>query len=73
MRIADIPEIDNLSTPEKILLVEDIWDSIPADESKVPVPECHIEELEKRHKRYLNDPGNLLTLKELQARIKARK
>ena len=73
MRISDIPELEHLSIPEKILLVEDIWDSIAADESKVPVPESHIEELEKRHKRYLSDPGKLLTLEELQTRIEARK
>ncbi|GJQ50772.1 MAG: hypothetical protein HKUEN01_31580 [Candidatus Kuenenia stuttgartiensis] len=28
MRASDIPEITKLSTPEKILLVEDLWDSI---------------------------------------------
>ncbi|GFP37132.1 hypothetical protein HKBW3S44_00812, partial [Candidatus Hakubella thermalkaliphila] len=33
MRASDIPDITKLSTPEKILLVEDIWDSIVSDES----------------------------------------
>jgi len=33
MRITDIREIDDLTTSEKILLVEDLWDSIAADES----------------------------------------
>lgn len=28
MDVMDIPKIDQLSTPEKILLVEDLWDSI---------------------------------------------
>ncbi|MCZ7624114.1 hypothetical protein KsCSTR_30000 [Candidatus Kuenenia stuttgartiensis] len=31
MRVNDIPEITKLSTPEKILLVEDLWDSISSD------------------------------------------
>ena len=31
MRIHDIPEIDNLSASEKILLVEDLWDKIAVD------------------------------------------
>ena len=46
MRASDIPEITKLSTPEKILLVEDLWDSIASDESAVPVPQSHMEELE---------------------------
>jgi putative addiction module component (TIGR02574 family) len=41
MRIADIPEITKLSTAERILLVEDLWDSIATDESAVPVPKSH--------------------------------
>ena len=42
MRLNEIPEIDRLSIPEKILLVEDLWDSIASDESSVPVPQSHI-------------------------------
>ncbi len=43
MKVNDIPEIAKLSTPEKILLVEDLWDSISSDESVVPVPRSHKE------------------------------
>jgi putative addiction module component (TIGR02574 family) len=28
MRVEDLPEISKLSAPEKILLVEDLWESI---------------------------------------------
>ena len=73
MRIRDIPEITKLSTPEKILLVEDLWDSIASDESMVPVPESHKEELDKRFKKYESAPGNLLSLEELRAKIDRRK
>ena len=48
MRVTDIPEIDQLSTPEKILLVEDLWDSIALDESGVPVSQSHKEELDRK-------------------------
>jgi hypothetical protein len=41
MRVSDIHEIIKLSAPEKILLVEDLWDSIASDESAVPVPQSH--------------------------------
>ncbi len=73
MRVRDIPEITKLSTPEKILLVEDLWDNIASDESAVSVPQSHMEELDKRFKRYESAPGNLLSLEELQTRIERRK
>jgi len=73
VRVSDIPEITKLSTPEKILLVEDIWDSIASEEAVVPVPQSHIEELDRRFKKYESAPGNLLSFEELQAKIEKRK
>lgn len=73
MRASDIPEISELNLPEKMLLVEDIWESIAADESNVPVPQSHLDELDKRFQRYSVDPGRLLSLEELQERIEKRK
>ena len=73
MRVAEIPEIENLSTPEKILLAEDIWDSVTVDESRVPVPKSHLKELSKRLQSYESNPGNLLSLEELQGRIERMK
>jgi len=73
VRVNEIPEISKLSTPEKILLVEDLWDSISSDESAVPVPQSHIDELEKRLKSYESTPGSLLSLEDLRTRIENRK
>jgi putative addiction module component (TIGR02574 family) len=73
MRAIDIPEIFQLSTPEKILLLEDLWESIISDDSEVPVPESHKEQLDRRLERYINSPGELLSLEQLQVRIKRRK
>jgi len=73
MRAIDIPEISHLSTPEKILLLEDLWESIASDDSEVPVPESHQEELDRRLERHVNSPCELLSLKQLQARIERRK
>jgi putative addiction module component (TIGR02574 family) len=69
MQLNDIPEIKRLSIPEKILLVEDLWDSIASDESRVPVPQSHIDELDRRLTKYRSHPGDLLSLEELQKRI----
>jgi putative addiction module component (TIGR02574 family) len=73
MRVSDVHEIAKLSTPEKILLLEDLWDSIASDESAVPIPQSHMEELDRRLKRYESSPGNLLSLEELRTRIEKRK
>lgn len=73
MRVKDIPEIAGLSVPEKILLLEELWDSIAGEESSVPIPPSHLEELERRLKRNAADPGRLLTLSELKQRIEKRK
>ena len=73
MRVTDIPEIAKLSTPEKILLVEDLWDNISSNESEIPVPQSHIIELNARLKKFKSSPGKPLSLEELQARIESRK
>ena len=73
MRLNEISEIDRLSIPEKILPVEDLWDSIASDESCVRVPQSHIKELDRRLKRYSCHPGDILPLEELQRRIEKRK
>ena len=73
MRAIDISEINKLSTPEKILLVEDLWDTIASDETGVPVPQSHLEELDRRLKKHKSTPGALLSLKELRTRIEKRK
>lgn len=73
MRVSDIPEIANLSIPEKILLAEDLWDSIAEDESSVPLPQSQMDELDSRLKNYEANPGSLLSLEELQSRIERRK
>ncbi|MHC4356763.1 MAG: addiction module protein, partial [Planctomycetota bacterium] len=56
MRVDDIPEIGRLTAPEKILLVEALWDSIASEESNVPVPPSHREELDRRLADYKKDP-----------------
>jgi putative addiction module component (TIGR02574 family) len=73
MRLKDIPEISKLSTSERILLVEDLWDSISMEEADVPVPESHKAELDRRLRQYAFAPGALLSLEDLKQRIEKRK
>ncbi len=73
MRVTDIPEIAQLSIPEKILLVEDLWDNIVSAETRLPIPQSHKDELNRRLRLHEAVPGNLLSLEELQERIEKRK
>ena len=73
MRVIDIPQIEKLGVAEKILLVEDLWDSISSEESAVPVPESHMTELDRRLARHKSALGELLSLDELRKRIESRK
>ena len=43
-----LSEILRLSPAERILLVQDIWDSLAASPEEVPVPPEHLEELRRR-------------------------
>lgn len=72
MKITDIPKISRLSTAEKILFVEELWDSI-ASREHIPIPESHKAELDRRLLKHRNYGGRLLSLKELQGRIEKRK
>ena len=73
MRPIDIPQIAELSKPEKILFVEELWDEISLEDDGIPVPESHKRELERRQKNHRKKPGDVITLKELQTRIEKRK
>jgi putative addiction module component (TIGR02574 family) len=73
MRVKDIPQIEKLSVPEKILLVEELWENISSQESAIPVPQSHMAALDRRFARHKTMPGTLLSIDELQARIDSRK
>ena len=45
-------EISRLGLSEKLLLVEDIWDSIAASNSEIPMPMWQKKELDKRYEEY---------------------
>lgn len=54
-----LPGLDELSTIERLQLVQNLWDSIGAQPESVPVTEAHKEELERRLAAYReeNDTG----------------
>lgn len=45
-------QIENLSLSGKLMLVEDIWDSIARSNDQLPMPEWQKRELDKRYQDY---------------------
>lgn len=68
MSLDNFPDLDKLTTKDKILLVENLWDSIRPEISSNPIPKSHEQELEKRQKTL--NKNNLLSLEDLKNRIK---
>ena len=52
-------EVNRLSLAEKILLIEDLWDSIALSNSELPLPDWQKSELEKRYKSYKDGKQSL--------------
>lgn len=68
MSLDNFPNIINLSTKDKILLVENLWDSIRSEIISNPIPKSHKQELDKRQKTL--NKNNLLSLEDLKNRFK---
>lgn len=56
-------EINRLELSEKLLLVEDLWDSIAASNSEITMREWQKDELNRRHKEYKQGKLELLDWK----------
>jgi putative addiction module component (TIGR02574 family) len=69
MNVADFPQLAAMTVPEKIVFLEDLWDSISRSEQNVSMPERHRQELDRRYAEYRNNPGILLGLEGLQRKI----
>ncbi|MCK5680349.1 addiction module protein [bacterium] len=52
-------EIDRLALSEKLLLVEDVWDSIAIGNFELPMPEWQKKELDRRYQEYKRGKLNL--------------
>lgn len=66
-----IQEILDLSIDERLSMVEKIWDSI--DQSDIPVPESHKQELDKRLKRFENGETTFYTWEEIKEELASRR
>jgi putative addiction module component (TIGR02574 family) len=63
-------EIVALSIEERINLVQDIWDSIAADQAYSDLTDLQKQELERRTADYEANPDNVMTWEAVKASIK---
>ena len=55
---AEFDSIFRLARAERLQLVEDIWNSIAAEEEELPVSEAKLAELRTRKQRLLEQPAS---------------
>jgi len=67
-----IASIFDLSPPEKLQLVEDLWDDLAAAPDAVPVHEWQKEELARRKANLAQCPASGLTWEEVKRRVRSR-
>jgi putative addiction module component (TIGR02574 family) len=64
--------IFDLSPPEKLQLVEDLWDDLAAKPSEVPIHEWQKDELARRKANLMNKPATRLSWGEVKHRVRSR-
>ena len=64
--------IFDLSPPEKLQLVEDLWDDLASIPSEVPVHEWQKEELARRKANLMSNPASGVSWDEVKRRVRSR-
>ena len=64
-----LQEILALPVSDRIRAVEEIWDSIAAEPEALPVPQSHIDELDRRLALHRNDPDRAISWEALRNRL----
>ena len=62
--------LDRLSLAERILLVEELWDSIAAEPEGFSLSESHKQDLQRRLDAYRDDPTAGVPWEEVRARLR---
>jgi putative addiction module component (TIGR02574 family) len=62
----------DLTPPEKLQLVEDLWDELASTPSDVPIHGWQKEELARRKANLSNKPASAVTWQDLKDRIRSR-
>lgn len=63
-------DIEQLSVAERILLVQNIWDGIAAEQETLPLTDAQKKELDRRLEEHRNAPDEGATWEEVKERIR---
>lgn len=63
-------EIQNMSTKDRIILMEEIWDTLRREEDSIDSPAWHKEVLDERRCQIEDGKAKYLTIQELKKRKK---
>lgn len=69
---AHVDSIFNLTPPEKLQLVEDLWDDLASVPSEVPVHDWQKEELARRKANLTRQPDSALCWDDVKRKIRRR-
>ncbi len=64
--------LSELSSSEKLQLVEDLWDDLAATPSEVPIHKWQEEELARRKANLMSNPGSGLSWDEVKRKVRSR-
>ena len=73
MKTSEIPQLKELTTAEKLLLVEDLWQEIAAEVEAAPLAPHVVQALEESAARYAVEPNEGSPWSEVRARVLARR
>jgi putative addiction module component (TIGR02574 family) len=68
-----LSDVSQLSVAERIIVVEQIWDSIAAEQEKLALTPAQEAELDRRLESYRRSPTVGSSWEEVKARIQAKK
>src|SRR5688572_12731482 len=70
VKLADFPEVQALSTREKLELVDELWQDLARELDKLDVTAEEKKILDDRWADFIRNPSSALTLEQLQERVK---
>ncbi|HYI12115.1 MAG TPA: addiction module protein [Thermoanaerobaculia bacterium] len=68
-----IDELTKLPLPQRLEIVERLWDSIAADPERLPVTAKQAEELDRRLAAHESNPGEGVAWEEIRERLRKAK
>jgi putative addiction module component (TIGR02574 family) len=72
MTAIEMDSVLKMPVERRILWLEDVWDSIRPQSNKLPVPDSHKRELDRRFKKYQADASALLSEQQLKDAVNSR-